>query len=347
MHAMAGTARRRDEPHRLRPALAEPLVQRRRSSARPASTRRSAAPGAARCCSSPATRRPAARRATLLGDGLTTVAVKQGLGRFSARSIAAAAGARADRGRARSRRSPTSTAVRAVRPGQPVRDPGRVQDTTGVGRSTATAGRRARRRPRTIVSRGRRLVDGLAAVLLLVAERAHELAEPISSSEAVPGSGWVAGVSGAFAAALVAKSASRSEGWSGAEGARAQALELRDRLLALAAQDAPAPTSRRWPRSSGATPASPRALAKAAEVPLAIAGAAATSPSSQPGRPSWRTGTRRPTPPPRPRSRPAPRSRREARRGQPRRAGGRRARGPADRSAEAAADAARRALATD
>ena len=74
----------------------------------------------------------------------------------------------------------------------------------------------------------------------IVVENAHELAERISSSEAVPGSGWVAGVSAAFAAALVAKSASRSEGWSGAEGARAQALELRDRLLALAAQDAKA-----------------------------------------------------------------------------------------------------------
>ena len=74
----------------------------------------------------------------------------------------------------------------------------------------------------------------------MAVERAHELAEQISSSEAVPGSGWVAGVSAAFAAALVAKSASRSEGWSGAEGARAQALELRDRLLALAAQDSKA-----------------------------------------------------------------------------------------------------------
>jgi formiminotetrahydrofolate cyclodeaminase len=104
-------------------------------------------------------------------------------------------------------------------------------------------------------------------------EHAHELADLISSSEAVPGSGWVAGVSGAFAAALVAKSASRSEGWSGAEGARAQALELRDRLLALAAQDAKAyerALTALERRDSGLAPA----LAKAAEVPLAIAGAA-------------------------------------------------------------------------
>ena len=35
----------------------------------------------------------------LLGDGLTTVAVKKGLGQFSARQVAAAQGARDDRGR--------------------------------------------------------------------------------------------------------------------------------------------------------------------------------------------------------------------------------------------------------
>jgi formiminotetrahydrofolate cyclodeaminase len=118
-------------------------------------------------------------------------------------------------------------------------------------------------------------VDCLEAVLLLseVAEEVHELAERISSAEAVPGSGWVAGVSGAFAAALVAKSAARSEGWSGAEGARAQALELRDRLLALAGQDA-----RAYEQALAALErrdsSLARALAKAAEVPLAIAAAA-------------------------------------------------------------------------
>jgi methenyltetrahydrofolate cyclohydrolase len=99
---------------------------------------------------------------------------------------------------------------------------------------------------------------------------AHELAERISSGEPVPGSGWVAGASGAFAAALVAKTALRSGGWSGAEGARAQALELRDRLLALAGQDARAYehalTALERP-DSGLV----RALAKAADVPLAIA----------------------------------------------------------------------------
>jgi formiminotetrahydrofolate cyclodeaminase len=101
-------------------------------------------------------------------------------------------------------------------------------------------------------------------------ENAHDLAERISAGDAVPGSGWVAGASGAFAAALVAKTALRSEGWSGAEGARAQALELRDRLLALAGQDARAyehALTALERRDSGLA----RALAKAADVPLAIA----------------------------------------------------------------------------
>jgi formiminotetrahydrofolate cyclodeaminase len=102
---------------------------------------------------------------------------------------------------------------------------------------------------------------------------ARELAERISSGEAVPGSGWVAGVSAALAAALVAKSAARSEGWSDAEGARAQAIDLRDRLLALAQQDALAyerALTSLERRDSGLA----RSLARAAEVPLAIGEAA-------------------------------------------------------------------------
>jgi formiminotetrahydrofolate cyclodeaminase len=99
---------------------------------------------------------------------------------------------------------------------------------------------------------------------------ARELAELVSSGDAVPGSGWVAGVAAALAAALIAKAAVRSEGWSEAAGARAQALDLRDRLLALAAQDARVyeraltALDERDHRLSGA-------LAKAAEVPLALA----------------------------------------------------------------------------
>src|SRR5207247_10024007 len=107
-----------------------------------------------------------------------------------------------------------------------------------------------------------------------VTELAHELAETVSSADAVPGSGWVAGVSAGFAAALVVKAASRSEGWEASEGARAQALELRDRLLALAGQDV-----RAYERALGALErrdaSLERSLVRAAEVPLAIAEAAA------------------------------------------------------------------------
>lgn len=102
----------------------------------------------------------------------------------------------------------------------------------------------------------------------------RDLAELISSTDAVPASGWVAGVSASFAAALVAKAAARSEGWSGAAGARAQAAELRDRLLALAGQDARAYETALGHldrRDAGLA----RALATAADVPLALAETAA------------------------------------------------------------------------
>lgn len=107
-----------------------------------------------------------------------------------------------------------------------------------------------------------------------MAEIPHELAEAVSSSDAVPGSGWVAGISGGLAAALVVKVASRSGGWSGAEGARAQALELRDRLLALAGQDARAYRQALNALEEGGSNLR-RALIGAAEVPLAIAETAA------------------------------------------------------------------------
>jgi formiminotetrahydrofolate cyclodeaminase len=99
---------------------------------------------------------------------------------------------------------------------------------------------------------------------------ARELAELISSADAVPASGWVAGASAALAAALVAKAAARSDGWSGAAGARAQAADLRDRLLELSAQDARAYESALGAlerRDSGLA----QALAAAADVPLALA----------------------------------------------------------------------------
>ena len=104
---------------------------------------------------------------------------------------------------------------------------------------------------------------------------ARELAELISSDDAVPASGWVAGVSASFAAALVAKAAARSEGWSDSAGARAQAVDLRDRLLALAAQDAQAYETALERARAAATTASRGRSSTAAEVPLALAEAAA------------------------------------------------------------------------
>jgi formiminotetrahydrofolate cyclodeaminase len=103
---------------------------------------------------------------------------------------------------------------------------------------------------------------------------ARALAEQLSSDEAVPASGWAAGVSAAFGAALLAKAAARSVGWSEAAGARAQALDLRDRLLALAAQDARAYESALEALERRHTGLA-RALAAAADVPLAIAETAA------------------------------------------------------------------------
>ena len=130
---------------------------------------------------------------------------------------------------------------------------------------------------------------------------ARELAELISSDEAVPASGWVAGVSGAFAAALVAKAAARSEGWSELGGARAQAVDLRDRLLELAAEDALRLRVRARGARAAATTASRRALAVAAEVPLALAEAAADVALLAADAPSAPTAPRAPTQPPPPR----------------------------------------------
>ena len=103
---------------------------------------------------------------------------------------------------------------------------------------------------------------------------ARELADLISSPDAVPASGWVAGVTAALGAALVAKVAARSEGWSGAAGAQAQAADLRDRLLDLSAHDARAYEAALDALDDpGAGLA--EALAVSAEVPLAIAEASA------------------------------------------------------------------------
>ena len=84
----------------------------------------------------------------LLGEGLTTVAVKQGLGAGVGAADPAGAGAEADRGgRAEGARRPEGRA--AVRPGQPVRDQGRVQAhpgrPTGFASTPASSGSTAAR----------------------------------------------------------------------------------------------------------------------------------------------------------------------------------------------------------
>ena len=103
----------------------------------------------------------------LLGDGLTTAAVKKGLGRFSARQFPARAGARADRGRGPRAPSRTCGAVRAVRPGLALRDPRRLQH-LGSRREVPLPRRRGDHRLAPDLLPGRRLVDGLAPVLLLI-----------------------------------------------------------------------------------------------------------------------------------------------------------------------------------
>ena len=129
MHAMAGTPDGVHEPHRLGPARGRTSGSTTRSSARPGSTRRSAAP-AARPVAARHRRRGrlprgagAARRRADDGRGQARASATQ-----SARKHPAAARARADRGRRARARSQDLGAVRAVRPGPAVRDPGRVQE---------------------------------------------------------------------------------------------------------------------------------------------------------------------------------------------------------------------------
>ena len=103
---------------------------------------------------------------------------------------------------------------------------------------------------------------------------ARELADLISSPDAVPASGWVAGVTAALGAGLVAKVAAQSDGWSGAAGARAQAADLRDRLLDLSAEDARVYEAVLDALEDPGTGLA-EALAESAAVPLAIAEASA------------------------------------------------------------------------
>ena len=126
-HARDGRhAAREHEPHRLGPRLPGASGSTASRWARPGSTPPSAAPGAVRSCSSPATRPPATRGRALLGEGLTTVAVKKGLRCGVGAPDPAGPRAAADRGGcAQGSRRPEGGA--ALRPGQPLRDQGRVQ----------------------------------------------------------------------------------------------------------------------------------------------------------------------------------------------------------------------------
>ena len=105
----------------------------------------------------------------LLGAGLTTVAVKKGLGRFSARQLTPAEGSRGDRGR-REALVEGSLGREAVRPGPPGRDSRRVHHTRSPRRVPQPPRNGTGRRPDARVESGR-LVVGLVAVLLLTHAR--------------------------------------------------------------------------------------------------------------------------------------------------------------------------------
>ena len=100
----------------------------------------------------------------LLGDGLTTVAVKRGFSSFSARNLTPARRASSSRP-GESRRSRTSPPSRRTTP-EAVRDQGRVQAHERRARSSLSRRRRAPRGPHHRLPR-RHVVGGLEAVLLL------------------------------------------------------------------------------------------------------------------------------------------------------------------------------------
>jgi len=108
--------------------------------------------------------------------------------------------------------------------------------------------------------------------------RVTELLEALAGSR-VPSSGSAAALPGAMAAELVAMTARAATGWADAAGTAAQARTLSARLVPLATSDADAFTRVVELRADPA--ADPRdlgpALALAADVPLAIADAAAAT----------------------------------------------------------------------
>ena len=163
-----GNAGRRAVAHGLGPGVAGPAVQRRLVG----ETGINAAlcgHGAARSCSSPATRRSCTEATELLGDGLTTVAVKEGLGRFSARQkTPLKARELIEDGAKRALKDLSRRA--AVRPGRPVPRSSRVHHARPPRRVPQPPRNGTGRRPDARVEGGR-LVVGLVAVLLLTHAR--------------------------------------------------------------------------------------------------------------------------------------------------------------------------------
>ena len=157
--------RRRAQPHRLRAGVAEPLVQ-RHARRRDGHQRRALRHWGVPVLLVTGDQRDVRRGQALLGDGLTTVAVKEGLGRYSARQIAAATRARDDRGRREARARRTSKAVPPYDPGSPCTIEVEYKVTSAVDKLRRVHGVEivdARR----IRSTRRHLVAGVAAVLLL------------------------------------------------------------------------------------------------------------------------------------------------------------------------------------
>ena len=167
MHARAGTRRRRHEPHDLGPRLPEPLVQ-RDARRRDRHQRR-----ALRDLGLPRAPRHGRRRVVPRGQrsssatGSTTVSVKRGFSSFSARNLTPARARELIEDGAK-QRALRPLRGRPVRPGQPVRDQGRVQEHERRSRSSLPSGRRAHRRAHDRLPR-RHVVGRLEAVLLLVA----------------------------------------------------------------------------------------------------------------------------------------------------------------------------------
>ena len=204
----------------------------------------------------------------LLGDGLTTVAVKAGSDR-SARMLPPE--------RARELEAGAETAVsnlgrrRALRTGEAVRDPGRVQ-VDRPGRSSGS-GRGSRSSTRARSSRAATTggPPGGSSTSRADGARARAGGDGLLVGGG-PGLRLGGRDLGSLAAGLVAKSASRSEGWTGAEG-RAR----RRTSCATGCSRWPTATPRLRAGADGPRAARRRAwqgAGEAAEVPLAMRGTA-------------------------------------------------------------------------